>query len=285
MDFVTRFAPSPTGALHLGHAYSALQAFEAAAKVGGRFRLRIEDIDQTRCRPEFVTGIFEDLAWLGLTWEGPVRQQSRHFSDYETALETLKARGLVYPCFCTRKDIAAEIAAADAAPHGPDGPLYPGTCRSLSEDEQQSKRARGEQYAWRLDSQRALEGVPDSLHWRDEGRGWQKARAERFGDVVLARKDCPTSYHLAVVHDDALEGISHIVRGDDLFDHTYIHVLLQHLLGYGTPVYRHHRLIRGADGKRLAKRDKAETLRAMRERGVTASEVKDHLRRLIAQFG
>lgn len=268
MSIVTRFAPSPTGFLHRGHAFSALQAYRFAKMRRGRFLLRIEDIDITRARPEFVDGIIEDLTWLGLTWESPVRIQSQHFTDYGAVLAGLQARGLVYPCFCTRKDIEAEIKAASGAPHGPDGPVYPGTCRGLSRSETDARIKASEPHAWRLDMAAAVSTLSAPLTWQDGHRGLISARPERFGDVVLARKDIPTSYHLAVVHDDALQGVSDIVRGEDLLEHTDIHVLLQNLLGYPTPRYHHHILLMGPDGQRLAKRDKSETLRSIRERGM-----------------
>ena len=268
---VTRFAPSPTGRLHLGHAYSAWIAWSQAAD-GGRFLLRIEDIDQGRCRPEFEDGIVEDLRWLGLTWETPVRRQSDHLEDYITALGRLRDRGLIYPCFCTRKDIAAEIAAAGHAPHGPDGPLYPGTCRALDPARAEDRMAAGEAYALRLktDAGAAMAGP---LAWVDLDQGEQIARPELFGDVVLARKDTPTSYHLSVTTDDHIQGVTCVTRGQDLFEATHIHRLLQALLGLDTPVYRHHGLLAGPDGKRLAKRDKAETIESLRAGGHSPANV------------
>lgn len=263
---VTRFAPSPTGRLHLGHAYSAWFAWAQAAAGGGRFLLRIEDIDRGRCRPEFEDGIFEDLRWLGLSWETPVRRQSDHLEDYAKALGGLRAQGLIYPCFCTRKDIAAEIAAAGHAPHGPDGPLYPGTCRSLDPSLATDRMAGGETFALRLkmDTAAAMTGP---LAWVDLDRGEQTARPELFGDVVLARKDTPTSYHLSVTTDDHIQDVTCVTRGQDLFEATHIHRLLQALLGLNTPVYRHHGLLAGPDGKRLAKRDKADTIESLRASG------------------
>lgn len=267
--FVTRFAPSPTGLLHKGHAYSALQAFRAARTANGRFLLRIEDIDTTRCRPEFTEAIFEDLAWLGLDWEKPVRIQSRHFDDYRNSLLRLQELGVVYPCFCTRKEIHAEIARSPSAPHGPDGPLYPGTCRKKSKDERQSRIQSGEAHAWRLDLTAALSITGHGLTWVDTERGEIAATPEELGDVVLARKDTPTSYHLSVVHDDALQGISHVVRGEDLFHATHIHAVLQNLLGFPALTYSHHGLLTDDSGKRFAKRDKALTLRSIRESGIS----------------
>ncbi len=275
---VTRFAPSPTGLLHLGSAYSALFAARAAREAGGRFLLRIEDIDRTRCRPEFTAALFEDLAWLGLRWEEPVRVQSEHFDDYRAALARLDAMGLVYPCFCTRSEILAEIAAAGGAPHpadphGADGPLYPGTCRRLSAGERAARLARGDDHAFRLDTAKAAARA-GPLAWHDRARGPQTARPELLGDVVLARKDTPTSYHLAVTLDDHLQGVTLVTRGEDLFAATHIHRLLQALLGLAVPGYHHHKLLTGPDGRRFAKRDRALTLRALRESGRTPAEVR-----------
>jgi glutamyl-Q tRNA(Asp) synthetase len=269
---VTRFAPSPTGYLHLGHAHSALFAERAAREAGGRFLLRIEDIDTTRCRPEFTDAIFADLAWLGLRWEAPVRRQSQHFADYRAALARLAAMDLVYPCFCTRAEIAAEIAAAAGAPHGAEGPLYPGTCRRLSPERRQARLARGDDHALRLDVAKAA-ALAGPLAWRDRARGEQRARPELLGDAVLARKDVPASYHLAVTHDDHIQGVTLVTRGEDLFAATHLHRLLQALLGYAVPDYHHHKLLTGADGRRFAKRDRALTLRALREAGRSPAEV------------
>ncbi len=270
---VTRFAPSPTGYLHLGHAYSALFAWRAARAAGGRFLLRIEDIDRMRCRPEFTAAIIEDLGWLGLDWDGAVRKQSEHFADYRAALEKLEARGLIYPCFCTRADIAAEIARAGGAPQGEEGPLYPGTCRALSPAERERRVAAGESYALRLDVAKAV-AQTGPLVWEEDARGPIAAQPELLGDVVLARKDVPTSYHLAVTVDDALQGVTLVTRGEDLRAATHIHRLLQALLGLPTPRYRFHRLLTDASGKRLAKRDKALTLRALRESGRSPEDVR-----------
>jgi glutamyl-Q tRNA(Asp) synthetase len=269
---VTRFAPSPTGHLHLGHAYSALTAF-AAQGSGGKFVLRIEDIDKGRCRAEFVKAIKEDLAWLGLEWDEPVRVQSKHFDDYGEALKKLERRGLVYPCFCTRAEIAAEIERAGHAPHGNNGPVYPGTCRNLSEDERQKRMAKGMSYALRLDMARAAT-ISGPLFWHDRQHGRVKAQPERFGDVVLARKDAPASYHLAVTVDDHLQGITLVTRGADLFEATHVHRLLQALLGYETPEYQHHRLLTDSAGRRLAKRDGDITIRALRQANYTPAEVR-----------
>ena len=274
---VTRFAPSPTGRLHLGHAYSAWFAWRQvqAAGPGGRFLLRIEDIDRGRCRPEFEDGILEDLAWLGLTWETPVRRQSDHMADYAQALDVLTGRGLIYPCFCTRAEIAREIEDAGHAPHniamGPDGPPSPGTCRHLDGAEAQARIDAGEAHALRLKTDLAM-AQTGPLAWTDLDRGEQIATPEIFGDVVLARKDTPTSYHLSVTVDDDLQGVTCVTRGQDLFEATHLHRLLQALLNLDIPVYRHHGLLTGPDGKRLAKRDKAETIASLRDRGVSPNE-------------
>ncbi len=265
---VTRFAPSPTGLLHIGHALSALFARDQAGP-DGRFLLRLEDIDQTRCRPAFAAAIEQDLAWLGFDLPRPVRVQSAHFADYARALDRLRERGLVYPCFCTR---SAALAEAAGAPHGL-GPLYPGTCRHLSAAERAERIAAGTAHAWRLDLARA-QAETGPLVWRDLDRGIVRAAPELLGDVVLARKDSPTSYHLSVTWDDALQGVELVTRGEDLFEATHIHRLLQALLDLPVPAWRHHRLLLDADGKRFAKRDKSPTLRAMREAGRTAAEVR-----------
>ena len=262
---VLRFAPSPTGPLHLGNAYSALYSFDAARRLGGRFLLRIEDIDQGRCRPEHEAALLADLAWLGLTWETPVRRQSEHMADYAAALERLSAAGLTYPCFCTRKQIAREIAAAPSAPHGPDGALYPGTCRNLPARERQDKIDSGVGYAIRLDCRLAGAQAGGGLQWHDRQRGVQALRADLHGDVVLARKDTPTSYHLAVTVDDALQGVNLVTRGADLFAATHVHRLLQALLDLPTPEYDHHPLLHDDDGVRLAKRHGAVSLSQWRD--------------------
>jgi glutamyl-Q tRNA(Asp) synthetase len=264
VDIVSRFAPSPTGRLHLGHAFSCLLAFDYARRRGGRFLLRIEDIDPGRARPEHVAAIVEDLAWLGIEWDGDIVFQSRRLPLYAEALARLKAMGLVYPCFCTRSAIAAEIAASAAAPHGPEGPIYPGTCRRLSEDER-ARRAAHEPHAWRLDVGAASERT-GPLYWHDDETE-VFAEPEAFGDVVLARKDAPTSYHLAVTVDDAAQGVTDVVRGRDLYAATDVHRLLQALLGLPTPLYHHHPLLAGSDGRRLAKRNGAPTLAALRDAG------------------
>lgn len=268
---ITRFAPSPTGYLHRGHAFSALTAFEAAREANGRFILRIEDIDATRCRPEYEAAIYEDLAWLGLDWESPVRRQSDHMADYRSALERLIERGLAYRCFRTRREVMDAMA---SAPHGPQEAF---TGAALPAAEEARRLAVGEPYAWRLSiaaARNELGAAWDGLEFTDEIAGSTKARPELAGDIVLARKDVGVAYHLAVVHDDALQGITHIIRGEDLFEATHIQRLLQALLGLPTPVYRHHPLILGEDGNRLAKRDKAETLRDLRARGVNAKQIR-----------
>jgi len=263
MSIISRFAPSPTGHLHLGHAYSAWMVFKRA----NIFHLRLEDIDTTRCRPEFAASIEEDLRWLGLDWAGEIRGQSAHFPEYAASLAHLQQRGLLYPCFCSRADIARAI----TAPHGAEA-LYPGTCRHLPETERTKKIASGVPYALRLNTHTAsAQAGPQKFF--EEGFGWITAEPERLGDVVLARKDTPASYHLCVVYDDALQNIIHIIRGEDLRESTHIHVLLQNLLGLLTPVYAHHRLLTGPDGKRLAKRDHAATLREMRAAGTTAQTI------------
>ena len=276
-DLVTRFAPSPTGLLHLGHAYSALFAFDAARQHRGRFVVRIEDIDFTRCRHEFEDAILEDIAWLGIKWESPVRRQAEHLQEYAAAAERLWHRGLLYPCFCTRKDIQREFEAAGGAPHGPEGPLYPGVCRHLSADEQQTRMAAGESFAMRLNQEAAIAETGHALEWMDLDRGLQRAHPENLGDVVLVRKDIGCSYHLAVVLDDALQGITRVTRGEDLFEATHVQRLLQALLGLPTPEYQHHRLVCDAAGRRLAKRDEAETLRSLRSRGTSAQDVRERL--------
>jgi glutamyl-Q tRNA(Asp) synthetase len=275
---VTRFAPSPTGFLHLGHAYSALFAWRAARESGGRFLLRIEDIDAARCREEFARAIVDDLAWLGSDlpgwgWEEPVRRQSAHMEDYSQALAELEATGLVYPCFCTRARILAEVAGAGAAPHGPEGPLYPGTCRALSPRERAARRESGAAFALRLDMARAAARVGE-LHWHDRAAGRIRARPESHGDVVLARKETPTSYHLSVTVDDHLQGVTLVTRGEDLFAATHVHRLLQALLGLSTPEYHHHVLVTDEHGRRFAKRDRSLTLRALRDSGRAPEEVR-----------
>jgi glutamyl-Q tRNA(Asp) synthetase len=267
MSIVTRFAPSPTGYLHLGHASMALAAWRRARAAGGRFLLRLEDIDPTRCRPDYADAILEDLAWLGLDWDGPVRVQSAHLPEYRAVLDDLAGRGLLYPCFCTRADIAR----AASAPHGPDGPIYPGTCRHLGPVELAARV--GQPHALRLDMQKAL-AAAGPLSFAAEGKGRIACDPARFGDVVLARRDAPASYHLCVTHDDAVQGVTLVTRGEDLEAATDIHRLLQTLMGWPEPQYHHLPLITDPNGRRLAKRDGAATLRAMRQAGVTPEVVR-----------
>lgn len=272
MTTVTRFAPSPTGELHLGSAYSAWIAWKRAREAGGTFLVRIEDIDIRRCKREFETAILTDLKWLGLAWDGAVRRQSDHFAEYGQVLDRLDARGLVYPCFCTRSDIAASAGAPHSPRHGPDGPLYPGTCRHLSAQDRRKRIAAGVEHCLRLDAAKAAaEAGP--YDFTDEKRGRIAGEPLLFGDVVIARKDTPTSYHLSVTHDDHLQGVTLVTRGEDLLPSTHVHVLLQKLLGFATPLYAHHRLLVTPDGRRLAKRDRSLTLRALREGGKTPEEV------------
>jgi glutamyl-Q tRNA(Asp) synthetase len=270
----TRFAPSPSGLLHRGHAFAALFAARAAGP-GGTFLVRFEDIDTGRCKPEYEAAILDDLAWLGLTPAAAPWRQSERFFAYEAALDTLRERALLYPCFCTRKEIAAEIARAASAPHftnlmGPDGPLYPGTCRHLTDAERRARIERGAAFAWRLDSARAIEAA-GPLTWEDALRGPIRATPDIHGDAVLARKDTPASYHLSVVVDDAAQGVTLVTRGEDLEPATHLQALLQALLTLPRPRYRHHRLILDAQGKRLAKRDASESLASLRESGVSAA--------------
>ncbi len=282
---ITRFAPSPTGGLHLGHAYSALLAHTAARDSSGRFLLRIEDIDASRCRPEFTAQIIDELQWLGLDWDGPVRRQSERMADYRHQLAMLTARGLTYPCFCTRRDIADEIAGMQSAPQGPEGPLYPGTCRALDAGVRASRLAAGEPHAVRLDIAACLQAIPVPLEgFLETGRGTGgehgliALQPGVLGDIVLGRRDVGVSYHLAVVIDDHEQGITLVSRGEDLFTATHVQRLLQTVLGFATPRYRHHPLIRDANGRRLAKRDQTQTLAALRESGVTPAEVRARLR-------
>ena len=276
-EIVTRFAPSPTGRLHLGHAYSALFAAAAARRGGGRFLLRIEDIDASRARPEFERALLEDLAWLGLEWETPVRRQSEHMADYERVVGRLKALGVVYPCFCARADIRAEIERSPGAPHGPDGPLYPGTCKRLGDGERNDRVDAGAAFALRLDSDRAARIVGargGPIVWTDVEAGERPVDAASHGDVVIARKDVPTSYHLAVTVDDALQGVTLVTRGLDLMPATHVHRLLRALLDLPEPRYHHHRLITDDAGRRLATRNDATALRTLRERGATPGDIR-----------
>lgn len=283
MPPVFRFAPSPNGYLHLGHAYSALLNHDLARQSGGRFLLRIEDIDATRCRPEFEVAIDEDLAWLGIGWETPVRRQSEHFSTYGAAIDRLTAQGLVYPSFESRTEIARLVAdreAGGAWPRDPDGaPLYPGTAKSLAPAERERLIGQGVPFALRLDMAAACARV-GSLRWREQGEGPagetgdMVAQPEAWGDVILARKETPTSYHLSVVIDDALQGVTDVVRGADLFWSTSVHRLLQELLGLSVPTYRHHRLIRDDAGQKLSKSTQATALRALRADGASPADIR-----------
>lgn len=275
---ITRFAPSPSGDLHLGHAYSAKLNYDFAKDNDGEFILRIEDIDHLRCKPEYEQGIFEDLRWLGLTWKEPLRRQSEHFDGYQDALDKLSAMGLLYPCFCTRKDIRAEIDDSSRAPHmkpklGPEGLIYPGICKNLTNHDRQQKFKDAVPHAMRLDMKKALKKVNGPLYWTDLETGTQLADPELLGDVVLARKDFPTSYHLSVVVDDHIQEITHVIRGQDLYYASHFHRLLQYLLGLNTVTYDHHPLLMTKDGNRLAKRDKSITIRSIRESGKKPDEL------------
>lgn len=282
---VTRFAPTPSGPLHVGHLLAALQARRLADEQGGRCLLRIEDIDVTRSRSrEWVELMYEDLAWLGLHFDGEVMVQSERFEVYGAALEQLRTAGLLYPCFCTRSEIKAQIAEMGRAPHSSLGYLYPGTCRNLPPDVVAERLARGDAHAWRIDMQRVqdLIGCPE---WVDLHRGTQRSVPTEYGDVVLARKEMPASYHLAVVVDDAAQGVTHVTRGEDLFDATHIHRALQAVLRLPVPLYAHHGLLRDNSGKRLAKRDGARSLASLRAAGYTPRAVRDSLSAALANGG
>ncbi|HEX2556231.1 MAG TPA: tRNA glutamyl-Q(34) synthetase GluQRS [Microvirga sp.] len=282
---VFRFAPSPNGRLHLGHAYSALLNADLARRWGGRLLLRIEDIDVTRCRPAYEAGVYEDLAWLGLAWERPVRRQSEHFDAYRAAFAPLVATGLAYPCFCSRSDIARAVAATEGAapwPRDPDGaPRYPGTCRTLPRASAEARIARGEPHAWRLDMAAALLEAPGPHSYRgfdpEGATAPVAADPSRWGDAVLVRKEIPTSYHLSVVVDDALQGITHVVRGTDLEAATDLHVLLQALLGLPTPLYHHHGLVRDPEGDKLSKSAGSQSLADLRGQGIDAGAIRRRL--------
>lgn len=276
-EFRTRFAPSPTGLLHLGHAFAARQAFEAAKAANGVCLLRIEDIDQTRCRPEYEAEIYRDLRWLGFDWPEPVRRQSEHFEAYQRALDALNARGVIYRCFLTRKALNEELDRRDIAESPAGERPWPGPQHELSADEEAARLEKGEAFAWRLSLKRCRDLLGEAfsgLGFEERGndgaiqKGWTKANPEWLGDVVLARKDTPTSYHLSVCHDDALQAITDVVRGADLYYATHIHVLLQALMDWPVPVYHHHRLMLDASGKKFSKSDRSKTLRAFREDGV-----------------
>lgn len=268
MNCVTRFAPSPTGRLHLGHAYAARAAFQAARENGGKFLLRIEDIDAGRCRPEFIDGIYEDLEWLGLSWDGQPRLQSEHMDEYAEALEILKKQDVLYPCICTRKDIQNEISRIGHAPHAGETVIYPGTCRGRNIDPETTA-----DFAWRLNVEKAMSLVGGELYFHDRTRGEVRANPGIFGDVVLARKEVRASYHLCSVWDDWKQGVTLVTRGEDLFDSTHIHRLLQALFGASPPIYGHHPLILDEKGRRLAKRDSSVTIKALREKGLNAKEI------------
>jgi glutamyl-Q tRNA(Asp) synthetase len=269
---VTRFAPSPTGLLHLGHAFAAKVACDFARNSGGRFLLRFEDIDHTRVRPEYEAAIESDLRWLGLEWDGPALRQSSRGEAYAAALAELRRCGVAYPCFCTRREIDEEVARMVGAPHGPEGTLYPGTCRELSPTDRADRLSSGSQAAWRLDAARAAE-LAGPLSFTDLRHGRRAVDPGLLGDVVLARKDIGTAYHLAVVVDDAFQAITHVTRGEDLLPSTHVHRLLQALLGLPEPLYLHHELVTDENGVRLAKRHDALSLRALREAGVTPDKL------------
>lgn len=282
--FLTRFAPSPTGFLHLGHAFSALTTFDAARMAGGTCLLRIEDIDTTRCKPEFEMAVIEDLHWLGCDWPEPVRRQSDHFSEYHAVLGQLAERGLIYRCFKTRREIADDIARAPHHPgEGPEGVIYPGPSEPMSADEEAERLEAGEAFSWRLSITACRDYLGarfDQLSFLETGLGPDgetgevQARPETLGDVILGRKDVGTSYHLACTQDDALQGVTHVIRGVDLFFATHLHRLLQELMGWPVPVYRHHPLMLDESGKRFAKRDQSLTLRALREAGETPDSLR-----------
>lgn len=269
---VTRFAPSPTGRLHLGHAFAARVARDLARASGGRFLLRFEDIDHTRVRPEFYREIEEDMRWLGLDWHGPALRQSDRSEAYAAALERIRAQGAAYPCFCTRREIEEEVARMTGAPHGPEGALYPGTCRRLTPDERAERLAAGAQPAWRLDAGRSAE-ITGPLAFTDLRHGFHRVDPTLLGDVVLARKDIGTSYHLAVVVDDAFQQVTHVTRGEDLLPSTHVHRLLQALLGLPEPRYLHHGLVTDDKGVRLAKRHDSLSIRTLRESGLAPADV------------
>jgi len=269
---VTRFAPSPTGRLHLGHVFAAGFAWGRAVRSDGVFIVRLEDIDFGRCRAAFVDGIFEDLAWMGLTWVEPVLRQSQQMERYALGLKQLEEMGVVYPCFCTRAEVQAEVARMGNAPHGPEGVLYPGICRRLSGEERAEALQSGKPYALRLDVEAACR-ITGPLGFYDEVAGLTVATPEILGDVVLARKETPASYHLSATLDDAFQGVTLVTRGDDLFASTHVHRLLQALLHLPTPTYHHHKLILDNMGKRLAKRDNSVTIQYLRETGATPAEI------------
>lgn len=280
----TRFAPSPSGKLHLGHLLAAGVARRLADAHGGKCLLRMEDIDLSRCSREYADGIVTDLAWMGLHFDGEPVFQSERFPLYETALNKLADMGVLYPCFCTRKRIAAELERLMEAPQGEKIDPYPGMCRDLSEDERQSRLEKGMPYSWRLDCRRAAD-VTGMLEWEDMRRGIQRFHPEVVGDVILSRKDCMASYHLCVVTDDAAQGVTHVTRGEDLFEATHVHRLLQELLGLPVPTWLHHGLVRDGEGVRLAKRNRSLSLADMREEGVSPSEIWRQIDPLLSEMG
>lgn len=272
---ITRFAPSPTGYLHLGHALAAWVAYDWTRQNDGKMLLRFEDIDVTRVRPEYYDAIEEDLHWLGIDWSGVPWRQSDRTASYQQALAILQELGMVYPCFCSRKEIAMMTRAPQQG-DGMDGPVYPGICRSLSPAQIQQRFERGDRWAWRLDAEKAARHC-GALHFHDHRHGTRAVDAALLGDVVIARKDIGVSYHLAVVVDDAAQEVTWVTRGEDLLDSTHVHVMLQHLLGLSQPQYWHHPLVCDEQGNRLAKRDEARSLRSMRAEGMSATDVMQHI--------
>jgi glutamyl-Q tRNA(Asp) synthetase len=281
---IVRFAPSPNGVLHVGHARSAMLNWRFANACDGTFLLRIEDIDTTRARPEFETAIFEDLSWLGMDWPNPVRRQSDHFAEYQAALSELRKLGLLYPAFLSRAEILAKVAESESSgqvwPRDPDGaPHYPGNDRTLSEAERERRITDGEPHAWRLDMQTVLDGLETQLSWAEFGSGPAgetgriNADPEAWGDVILARRDVPASYHLSVTLDDAIQSITDVIRGEDLFAATSVHRLLQHLLGLPAPRYHHHGLVRDSNGRKLSKSDGATSIASLRQQGATPEKI------------
>ena len=281
---ITRFAPSPSGPLHVGHLLAALQARKLADLHGGQCLLRVEDIDQRAQHPEYLELMYEDLAWLGLSFDGEIMVQTRRFDVYAGVLERLRDMGLLYPCFCTRTEIRNQVAEMGRAPHATLGYLYPGTCRTLSSDEKAEKLAAGVPHTWRLDMQRVQDMIGCPC-WHDMQRGTQRCVPTTYGDVVLARKDFPASYHLCVVVDDAAQGVTHVTRGEDLFDATHIHRALQGVLGLPVPQYCHHALLRDNAGKRLAKRDGARSIASLRAAGFSPQQVRDSLQAALQRGG
>ena len=281
---VTRFAPSPSGPLHVGHLLAALQARRLADVHGGSCLLRVEDIDQRAQHQEYLDLMYEDLEWLGLHFDGEVMVQTQRFGVYQAVLDQLRQMGLLYPCFCTRSEIKAQLAELGRAPHATLGYLYPGTCRRLSDDAVAERLASGMPHCWRLDMQRVQDLIGCPI-WHDMRRGTQRCVPTVYGDVVLARKDFPASYHLAVVVDDAAQGVTHVTRGEDLFESKHIHRALQAVLGLPVPLYCHHSLLRDNEGKRLAKRDGARSIASLREAGYTPQQVRDSLQQALQRGG